>query len=71
MYGDRMMNTADLIATQRSAAMAPPNTDIKIHRDDLIEIIEIIEELLDQRRLLQRVGTDLKTIARRAPLVPK
>jgi hypothetical protein len=68
MYGDRMMNTADLIATQRSAAMAPPNTDIKVHRDDLIEIIE---ELLDQRRLLHRVGTDLKTIARRAPLQPK
>jgi hypothetical protein len=63
-----MMNTADLIATQRSAAMAPPNTDIRVPRDDLIEIIE---ELLDQRRLLQRVGTDLKTIARRAPLPPK
>jgi hypothetical protein len=63
-----MMNTADLIATQRSAAMAPPNTDIKIQRDDLIEIIE---ELLDQRRLLQRVGTDLRTIARQAPLQPK
>jgi hypothetical protein len=61
MYGDQMMNTADLIATQRSAAMAPPNTDIKIHRDDLIEIIE---ELLDLRRLLQRVGTDLKSIPR-------
>jgi hypothetical protein len=40
--------------------MAPPNTDIKIHRDDLIEIIE---ELLDQRRLLQRVRTD-PTIAK-------
>lgn len=59
---------ADLIATQRSAAMAPPNTDIKIRRDDLIEIIE---EILDQRRLLERVGTDLKTIARRAPQNPK
>lgn len=47
--------------------MAPPNSDIRVSRDDLIEIIQ---ELLDQRRLLERVGTDLKTIARRAPLLP-
>jgi hypothetical protein len=44
------MDTTDLITTQRSAALTHPIATSKIGCDDLTEIVE---ELLNQRRLLQ------------------
>jgi hypothetical protein len=57
------MNQAELVTMQRSAAMQLAGTTVSVDRDD---IIELIEELFELRRLVQRVGGDLKTLARHA-----
>ena len=54
----------ELIALSRSAAMMPPGSNLPVERDVLIATIE---ELLETRRLLSRLGADLKTVARRSP----
>ena len=46
----------------RSAAMLQPGQTYPVGRDDLIELCN---ELLSARQLLQRLGTDLRTVAAR------
>jgi len=59
----RVMGTPDheLTALIRSAAMAAPNSKVGVDREQLIEALE---ELLQQRSLLRRLGDDLRTVAR-------
>lgn len=54
---------ADLIALQRSAAMLQPGACIGVERDVLLNVLD---ELFSQRALLQRLGSDLKSVARKA-----
>lgn len=54
---------ADLIALHRSTAMLSPGTNIGVERDLLLSLLD---ELITQRALLQRLGADLRTVARRA-----
>ena len=56
-------NQADLVSLQRSAAMLQPGTSIGVERDLLLRVLD---ELFSQRALLQRLGADLKTVARKA-----
>ena len=53
----------DLVALSRSAAMIQPGASLPVEREVLIATIE---ELLETRRLLRRLGADLKTVARRS-----
>jgi hypothetical protein len=53
---------AELTALHRSAAMLQPHAKASVEREQLMEMID---ELLDTRRLLARLGDDLKTVARR------
>ena len=46
----------------RSAAMAPPNSKVRVDREVLVELLE---ELMQGRSLLRRLGDDLKAVARR------
>jgi hypothetical protein len=62
-----VLSQADLVSVQRSAAMQLAGTKVSVDRDD---IIELIEELFELRRLVQRVGGDLKTLARHAAGTP-
>jgi hypothetical protein len=55
--------TPDLVSLRRSAAMLTPGQTIPVERDTLIRILD---ELDQSQRLLERFGTDLTTIARRA-----
>lgn len=43
--------------------MLSPGTNIGVERDLLLSLLD---ELISQRALLQRLGTDLRTVARRA-----
>ena len=54
---------AELTALHRSTAMLQPKMKATVAREQLLEIID---ELLDTRRLLARLGGDLKTVARRS-----
>ena len=54
---------ADIVALHRSAAMLPPGSRTTVERDLLVVVLD---ELISQRALLQRLGTDLKTVARRS-----
>lgn len=54
---------ADIVALHRSAAMLPPGSHTTVERDLLVVVLD---ELISQRALLQRLGTDLKTVARRS-----
>ena len=54
---------ADLISLQRSAAMLQPGASLAVERDLLIRVLD---ELFSQRALLQRLGADLKSVARKA-----
>ena len=58
-----VMGIADdeLTALIRSAAMAAPRSKVSVERELLIEALE---ELLQQRSLLRRLGDDLRTVAR-------
>jgi hypothetical protein len=62
----RMMGIPDheLTALIRSAAIAPPASKVGVEREQLIEALE---ELLQQRSLLCRLGDDLRTVARANP----
>ena len=51
----------ELTALIRSAAMAAPKSKVGVDREQLIEMLE---ELLQQRSLLRRLGDDLRTVAR-------
>jgi hypothetical protein len=53
---------ADLIALHRSTAMLQPGTNIGVERDLLLQLLD---ELIAQRALLQRLGADLKSVARK------
>ncbi len=55
---------ADLIALHRSTAMLSPGTNIGVERDLLLSLLD---ELIALRALLQRLGADQPTVARRAP----
>lgn len=59
----RVMRIPDheLTALIRSAAMAAPKSKVGVDREQLIETLE---ELLQQRSLLRRLGDDLRTVAR-------
>jgi|GEM_PF-3703966 len=59
----RVMGIPDheLTALIRSAAMAAPKSKVAVDREQLIEALE---ELLQQRSLLRRLGDDLRTVAR-------
>lgn len=54
----------EITAHIRSAAMAPPSSKVAVDREVLIEALE---ELLQQRSLLRRLGDDLRTVARSSP----
>lgn len=56
------ITTAELIALQRSTAMLPPGQRMPVDRDQLQGLCQ---ELLEARELLDRLGTDLRTVARR------
>lgn len=55
----------ELTALIRSAAMAQPASKVGVDREQLIEALE---ELLQQRSLLRRLGDDLRTVARNTPV---
>ncbi len=57
------MRSAELISIQRSAAMLPPGTAVPLPRESLLALVE---EVLSQRSLLERLGTDLRDVARRS-----
>ena len=62
---DGLMAVTDpeLIALHRSTAMLQPNVKASVDREQLLELID---ELVATRRLLTRLGGDLRTVARRA-----
>jgi hypothetical protein len=43
--------------------MQPPGSKVALDRD---ELVAVIGELIDARQLLERLGGDLKAVARRA-----
>lgn len=57
------MVTADLVALQRSAAMAPPGQRVPVDRDHLVALCS---ELIEARQLLARLGSDLREVAARS-----
>jgi hypothetical protein len=57
------VNDVELTALHRSAAMLKPHTKATVEREQLLEILD---ELLDTRRLLARLAGDLKAVARRS-----
>ncbi len=59
-----LINTAELTALHRSTAMLTPHTKAPVEREALLSILD---ELLENRRLLARLGTDLNTVARHRP----
>ncbi len=56
--------TRDLIGLRQSAAMLTTGTKVSVPRE---EFVAIVDELLENRGLLARLGADLKTVARRSP----
>jgi uncharacterized protein Yka (UPF0111/DUF47 family) len=63
-----VLSQVELVTLQRSAAMLPAGTAVPIDRDDMIELLE---EFFELRRLVQRFGGDLKTLARHAVTPPR
>ncbi len=57
------MNRAQVTTAGRSAAMAPPGSDVTISRELLLELIDDYNRLAS---LVERFGADLKTIAKRS-----
>jgi hypothetical protein len=51
----------ELTALVRSASMAAPKSKVGVEREHLIEMLE---ELLQQRSLLRLLGDDLRAVAR-------
>jgi hypothetical protein len=58
------VGTADLVSLHRSAAMAAFGQSLPVNREVLMSICD---ELLEVRSLLERMGTDLRAIAAKAP----
>ena len=56
--------TADLVSLHRSAAMLTLGQSLPVNREDLMSICD---ELLEVRSLLERLGTDLRSVAKMAP----
>jgi hypothetical protein len=63
VYSGRVISAPAIVTLQRSAAMLTRGQSMPVDRDVLIELCE---ELIEQRELLRRVGSDLRTIALRA-----
>lgn len=62
-YSGSMIATADdVTCLMQSASALHPGQTIPVDRDDLRELCE---EVLAQRQLLERMGTDLRTVAAR------
>jgi hypothetical protein len=57
------VSDVELTALHRSTAMLQPSVKAAVEREQLLEILD---EILDTRRLLARLGGDLKTVARRS-----
>ena len=55
--------TAELVSLLRSIAMQPPGSTVKLDRD---EALTAVEELLQLRQLVERVGGDLRDLAARS-----
>lgn len=55
-----MLDTGQLTAIMRSAAMLQPGRTLSLKRE---EVLEVCEELLSCRQLLARLGTDLRSVA--------
>jgi hypothetical protein len=53
----------ELISIGRSAAMAPPCSNVTIKRELLCDLVD---EVVAQRALLERFGADLRAIAQRS-----
>ena len=58
------VDNAQLVSMQRSAGMAQRGQSCPVDRDVLVDLCG---ELLEARSLLARLGTDLRTVAGRAP----
>ena len=58
-----MIPTAELVAIQRSAAMLREDQTYGLPREVLIELVD---EVLEARQLLERLGGDLRAVAARA-----
>jgi hypothetical protein len=50
----------EIVAISRSAAMLSPGQSLPVEREQLISLCE---EVLECRRLLARLGSDLRTVA--------
>ena len=59
-----MISTAEMTALQRSAAMLGSGQSMPVDRDQLLELCE---EIIHSRQLLQQLGTDLRAVAAHAP----
>ncbi len=57
------MELADLVSLQRSAAMLSTGQKMPVDRD---ELLDMCGELIETRRLLARLGTDLRTVVVRS-----
>lgn len=62
-----MIEVATLVGMQRSAAMLSNGQTVPVEGKVLYAMCS---ELLEQRQLLERLGTDLRSVARRAPHPP-
>ena len=58
-----MIPVAELVAIQRSAAMLREGQTYALPRGVLIELVD---EVLEARQLLERLGGDLRAVAARA-----
>jgi hypothetical protein len=58
------VSTADIVSIHRSAAMLNLGQPYPIEREVLMSLCD---ELLEVRSLLERMGTDLRAIAAKAP----
>ena len=61
-----MLPTADLTSLMRSCAMLSSGQSIPVDRDQLYQLCE---EVLETRQLLQRFGSDLRSVAAHAPRI--
>ena len=58
------ISPTDLENLRRSAAMIQPHQSLPVNRQD---VLAMCDELVESRSLLARLGTDLKTVAGKAP----
>jgi hypothetical protein len=67
VYRGLVVDSAQITALQRSAAMLTRGQKLPVDRD---ELMALCEEVLESRQLLQRLGADLRSVAARAPRPP-